>query len=223
MGLAGTKVYSHRSKDLKVSGREGNSQPAKIKPEVSELNSASVRSNIVDGSESGPTQRPRILLGKRRSDGMVGQERTVQTASQGERMVSGKQSEGRSDAYDDPDDNTNHTPSHSLPKDPKPLLKLKFKKPSIESPNSINREDAMISIKGQRSKRKRPSPYVEKVSKNGDEDAVQSPQDGPVDEIMEANWILMKLGKDAIGKRVEVHQTSDNSWLVSSLSFGMHH
>ncbi|KAF7831738.1 Histone-lysine N-methyltransferase 2B isoform A [Senna tora] len=29
---------------------------------------------------------------------------------------------------------------------------------------------------------------------------------------MDANWILMKLGKEAIGKRVEVHQTSDNSW-----------
>jgi hypothetical protein len=30
--------------------------------------------------------------------------------------------------------------------------------------------------------------------------------------MMEANWILKKLGKDAIGKRVEVHQPSDNSW-----------
>ncbi|CBI24915.3 unnamed protein product, partial [Vitis vinifera] len=29
---------------------------------------------------------------------------------------------------------------------------------------------------------------------------------------MDANWILKKLGKDAIGKRVEVHQSSDNSW-----------
>jgi hypothetical protein len=30
--------------------------------------------------------------------------------------------------------------------------------------------------------------------------------------MMEANWILKKLGYDAIGKRVEVHQPSDNSW-----------
>jgi hypothetical protein len=31
-------------------------------------------------------------------------------------------------------------------------------------------------------------------------------------EMTEANRILKKLGKDAIGKRVEVHQPSDNSW-----------
>ncbi|KAG9133854.1 hypothetical protein Leryth_017935 [Lithospermum erythrorhizon] len=33
-----------------------------------------------------------------------------------------------------------------------------------------------------------------------------------MDEIMDANWILQKLGKVAIGKRVEVHQATDNSW-----------
>ncbi|KAH0639895.1 hypothetical protein KY290_037160 [Solanum tuberosum] len=33
-----------------------------------------------------------------------------------------------------------------------------------------------------------------------------------MDEFLEANWILQKLGKDAKGKRVEVHQSSDNTW-----------
>ncbi|GKB49213.1 hypothetical protein Tco_0899966 [Tanacetum coccineum] len=31
-------------------------------------------------------------------------------------------------------------------------------------------------------------------------------------EIMDANWIIQKLGKHAIGKIVEVHQPSNNSW-----------
>ncbi|XP_054792178.1 uncharacterized protein LOC129297866 isoform X2 [Prosopis cineraria] len=208
----GNRVDSRQSKDVKVSGREGNLiKPAKVKAEVSELNSGSVRSNIADRSESGPIDRPRIMIGKRRTEGRTGQDGSVQTMSQGERMFLGKQSEGRSDAYDETDDNANHTPSHSLPKDSKPLLRLKFKKPSIESQNSLHREDDKITIKGQRSKRKRPSPFMEKVLNNEGEDVAQLHQDGPMDEIMGANWILMRLGKDAIGKRVEVQQTSDNS------------
>ncbi|KAH0636765.1 hypothetical protein KY289_036680 [Solanum tuberosum] len=33
-----------------------------------------------------------------------------------------------------------------------------------------------------------------------------------MDEFLEASWILQKLGKDAKGKRVEVHHSSDNTW-----------
>ncbi|KAG5587093.1 hypothetical protein H5410_047527 [Solanum commersonii] len=33
-----------------------------------------------------------------------------------------------------------------------------------------------------------------------------------IDEFLEANWILQKLGKNAKGKRVEVHHSSDNTW-----------
>ena len=76
-----------------------------------------------------------------------------------------------------------------------------------------------MTIKGQRSKRKRPSPFKEKTTFNESEGVSQSRQDSAMDGIMDANWILMKLGTDAIGKRVEVHQTSDNSWLVPSMSF----
>jgi hypothetical protein len=50
---------------------------------------------------------------------------------------------------------------------------------------------------------------MEKTMYNEDEGMSQSHLDS---EMMEANWILKKLGYDAIGKRVEVHQPSDNSW-----------
>ena len=93
------------------------------------------------------------------------------------------------------------------------------RKPSIESQNSSQQEEEKMTIKGQRSKRKRPSPFKEKASFNESEGVSQSHQDSAMDGIMDANWILMKLGNDAIGKRVEVHQTSDNSWLVPSISF----
>jgi hypothetical protein len=31
-------------------------------------------------------------------------------------------------------------------------------------------------------------------------------------DVVDAEWILKKLGRDAIGKRVEVHEGSVNSW-----------
>ncbi|KAF7836055.1 RING/FYVE/PHD-type zinc finger family protein [Senna tora] len=202
-----------RDQDL-VSANEGKIKLGKVKPEGSELNPTSSRGNIADGCESVPLVRPRrIFLGKRNTEGVNDQVGAVRAISRGERTFLGKQSEGRSDTIEETDDNTNHTPSHSLPKESKPLLRFKIKKPSIESQNSSPpQEDEKTTIKGQRSKRKRPSPFMEKASNNEDEDVAQSHQDGPMDEIMDANWILMKLGKDAIGKRVEVHQTSDNSW-----------
>lgn len=171
----------------------------KVKPDVSEFNLTAGRGNMSDG---------RI---KHSIDGMIGQV-GMKATSRGERTFLGKQSEGSSDANEEIDDNNNRTPSHSLPKDSKPLLRFKFKKPSIETQNSPHKEEEKTTIKGQRSKRKRPSPF--KTSFNESEGVSQSHQDSAMDEIMDANWILMKLGNDAIGKRVEVHQTSDNSWLV---------
>lgn len=40
-------------------------------------------------------------------------------------------------------------------------------------------------------------------------------EDNREGEIMDSNWILLKLDKGAIGKRVEVHQPSNNSWWVN--------
>ncbi|KAL8229802.1 hypothetical protein R6Q57_014702 [Mikania cordata] len=103
-------------------------------------------------------------------------------------------------------------------KELKPLLRLKFKNPYSESlttwgPSGV---DDKSLVKGQRSKRKRPSPVMDNKSvlANKDEGASHSYED---DEIMDANWIIQKLGKDAIGKKVEIHQRSNNSWHKGSI------
>ncbi|XP_020104510.1 uncharacterized protein LOC109721355 [Ananas comosus] len=94
--------------------------------------------------------------------------------------------------------------------DPKPLLRLKFKNPYLDNRSSWAREGEEDNfVKGHRSKRKRPS--TKKVGSLEDSPA-KPHQESPADEVMDANWILRKLGKDAIGKRVEVRLSSDNSW-----------
>ncbi|CAO2817389.1 unnamed protein product [Amaranthus hypochondriacus] len=121
---------------------------------------------------------------------------------------------------------SNHPASPALDassKDSRPLLRLKFKTPYPASwiPNS---EEERGSVKGQRSKRKRPSPQVEKHKHHEAEGVAESQDNNLMNEIMDANWILKKLGRDAIGKRVEVHQPSDNSWhkgVVSDVIEGM--
>jgi hypothetical protein len=104
------------------------------------------------------------------------------------------------------------------------LLKLKFKRPHLKQPNTHTSQpeglimwasqqaDQLNVAKGQRSKRKRPS--MDKVDGSGGESSKRH-QKGTDDEVMDANWILRKLGKDAIGKRIEVHLASDGKWLVS--------
>ncbi|KAK9068883.1 hypothetical protein SSX86_012999 [Deinandra increscens subsp. villosa] len=86
-------------------------------------------------------------------------------------------------------------------KELKPLLKLKFKNPYGDDQSSWASpgEDDKNCVKGQRSKRKRPPPPM----KEGKD---------TTSEIMDANWIIQKLGKHAIGKIVEVHQPSNNTW-----------
>lgn len=96
-------------------------------------------------------------------------------------------------------------------KDSRPLLRLKFKTPLPGSWAPQNEEERG-SVKGQRSKRKRPSLLVEKPKHHEQEDVAEAQDENLMNEIMDANWILKKLGKDAIGKRVEVHQPSNNSW-----------
>ncbi|KAH7661756.1 Histone-lysine N-methyltransferase protein [Dioscorea alata] len=95
--------------------------------------------------------------------------------------------------------------------DPKPLLKLKFKNPYFEQRSSWVSQgvEEKSSVKGQRSKRKRPS--AEKISTLEDDASVHQHLENSIDEVMDAK-ILQKLGKGAIGKRVEIHQSADNSW-----------
>uniref|UniRef100_A0A7N0TXI6 Uncharacterized protein n=1 Tax=Kalanchoe fedtschenkoi TaxID=63787 RepID=A0A7N0TXI6_KALFE len=104
-----------------------------------------------------------------------------------------------------------------LQKDSKPLLKLKFKNPYLENPSSwvTQNDDEKSLVKGQRSKRKRSS-NIEKLALQ--DNYTSRMEQGSVDASMDANWILKRLGKDAIGKRVEVHQPSDNSWHMGTVA-----
>lgn len=98
--------------------------------------------------------------------------------------------------------------SNNLLKDSRPSLKLKFKKPILENHSlTFPKEEERNVVKGQRSKRKRPFSLIDKGESFG-----HSLHEDTIDEPMNADWILQKLGKNAIGKRVEVHQSSDDSW-----------
>ncbi|XP_044489518.1 uncharacterized protein LOC123213943 isoform X2 [Mangifera indica] len=204
--------HTGHSRGLKIQGRDGNViKFGKVRQEISESNTTTGSGCGTDGSEP---ENMRLSLGKRNKDGSraaAGPGGEV-AYLRGDKL-SGKQLEGRSDALGGSNDDTPIL--HSLPKDFKPSLKLKFRKPSLENQNSqaSQLDEEKSSVKGQRSKRKRPSsPFTDKYLFNEDEDASQSNQDSLMDEMMDANWILKKLGKDAIGKRVEVQQSSDNSW-----------
>ncbi|KAL1193772.1 PHD finger protein EHD3 [Cardamine amara subsp. amara] len=113
------------------------------------------------------------------------------------------------------DDKTSISPA--LQKETRPLLKFKLRKPNSgdqkSSVTTQSEDEKLNSAKGQRSKRKRPSSLVDKDSLKEDGEATtNSHQDSSRnDEMMDANWILKKLGKDSIGKRVEV-LGSQNSW-----------
>ncbi|CAN1184609.1 Histone-lysine N-methyltransferase 2B [Linum perenne] len=119
-----------------------------------------------------------------------------------EKHLEAKQAEERPDTTNT--ETNDESASLSVPKDSKFSLKLKIKKPSLENQSSQNPPPAgekTSSIRGQRSKRKRSSAF-----------AVQDT------EMLEASWILKKLGKDAVGKRVEVHQPSESTWHKGTVS-----
>ncbi|CAN8254703.1 unnamed protein product [Cochlearia groenlandica] len=107
---------------------------------------------------------------------------------------------------------------HELQKDSRRLLKLKIKKHTYEESNQDDEEAPSIveerskSGKGHRSKRKRASLPAEKSEFNEDEDVSLSREDSLLDEMLDASWILKKLGNDAKGKKVQIHDASDNSW-----------
>nr|XP_043625810.1 uncharacterized protein LOC122597262 [Erigeron canadensis] len=92
-------------------------------------------------------------------------------------------------------------------REPKPLLKLKLKKPYSENQASWapSGEDNKSSVKVRKSKRKRASPLP------SSDERVDYSYKG-IDEIIDANWVIQKLGKDAIGKKVELHGRSNNTW-----------
>ncbi|PWA95460.1 RING/FYVE/PHD-type zinc finger family protein [Artemisia annua] len=99
-------------------------------------------------------------------------------------------------------------------KELKPLLRLKFKNPYADRQTSLAQsgEVEKSSIKGQRSKRKTPSPLMGDPLFVEEHEGADCLSDEDMGEIMDANWIIQKLGKDAIGKKVEVHQRSNRTW-----------
>lgn len=212
----GEKVNSSSQSTGLKAGETEKSLPSfgKVRFGSSDTNPSFGRGNNASGSEVGPPDGTRVFSRKRNMEGStpaVGSLSDVSTIKE-EKVPSGKQLESGSHICNDGHDDDGQTPlPQSLPRDSKPLLKFKFKKPPLENQISCHEEEKSL-VKGQRSKRKRPSPLMEKISFNEVEDLTRSHQDNLLDEIMDANWILKKLGKDAIGKRVEVQQPSDKSW-----------
>ncbi|KAF8396147.1 hypothetical protein HHK36_017760 [Tetracentron sinense] len=204
-------------KGSKLIGREGNLiKLGKVK-EVSDLNPKIGRGNIEERYESIAVEKTRVLLEKRNTEGSTATEESKRLMIEATTKRDGyvrKNPKNTSNVCSESYDNSLTPVMDSLPKDPKPLLKLKFKNPYLENRSSWvpHGEEEKSPVKGQRSKRKRPSPLMEKVPVREDEDKTQLHLENPINEVMDANWILKKLGKDAIGKRVEVHQASDNSW-----------
>jgi hypothetical protein len=101
------------------------------------------------------------------------------------------------------------------------LLKLKFKRPHFEQPSAqvsqpeelatwASQQEELNVAKGQRSKRKRPS--IDKMDGSEGKTPSKRHAQGTGDEAMDATWILRKLGKDAIGKRIEIQLASDGKW-----------
>ncbi|KAJ9558275.1 hypothetical protein OSB04_012889 [Centaurea solstitialis] len=120
-----------------------------------------------------------------------------------------------------PNPNPKHSSSvsHSSQKELKPSFKLKFKNPYSGDQSSwapLGEEDKSL-VKGQRSKRKRPPPSMEKSS-SVNEDKGSGHDKDMMSEIMDAKWVIQKLGKHAIGKMVEVLQPSNNSWHKGSVT-----
>ncbi|XP_022953975.1 uncharacterized protein LOC111456373 [Cucurbita moschata] len=210
----GDKVDNSSQSTRPKAGETEKSLPSfgKVRFGCSDTNSAFGRGNT-SGSELGPPNGTRVFSRKRNVEGNTPAVRSDVSTVKEEKVPPGKQLESGSHICNDGHDDNGQTalPQSSLPRDSKPLLKFKFKKPPLENQISCHEEEKS-SVKGQRSKRKRPSPLMEKISFNEVEDLARSHQDNLLDEIMDANWILKKLGKDAIGKRVEVQHPTDKSW-----------
>ncbi|XP_024984459.1 uncharacterized protein LOC112520343 [Cynara cardunculus var. scolymus] len=129
--------------------------------------------------------------------------------------------EGNIISMKNPNPKHSNSVSHSSQKELKPSFKLKFKNPYSGDQSSWappGEEDKSL-VKGQRSKRKRPPPSMDKSSSiKEDKGAGHLYEDKDMmSEIMDAKWIIQKLGKHAIGKMVEVLQPSNNSWHKGSV------
>ncbi|KAK6928753.1 hypothetical protein RJ641_004958 [Dillenia turbinata] len=212
-GSGGKVDHPDQSKGLKLKERDGNLiKLGKLKQE----NSVDLKSGRVNSTEGyGVTPGNAHIMG-RSAEGSRADVRPVPETSglRGEESPVKMQPEGRAGIFGQSNEKSSLAPaSNSHLKDSKPLLKLKFKNPYMENQSSwipLGEEEKSL-VKGQRSKRKRPSPSRERPLFREDDYANPAHTGNSMNDVMDAK-ILKKLGRDAVGKRVEVHQPSDNSW-----------
>ncbi|KAL0425629.1 UNVERIFIED_CONTAM: hypothetical protein Sradi_1097700 [Sesamum radiatum] len=209
-------------KSSKFRGKEGHLINLKnVSSEVSNFNSELTGRESYDAFESVSPQNTHCLLETRgtgdSASARSGLEVPVNTRNKYSSMkYGGDRPTVSGDMIDDNSSFPSMSPAFS--KDRKPFLKFKISKSSnngnqnvLSDSNNGNQNPLPLSAKeditytrGQRSKRRRPA--------LGDGDASQWHDDNTMKEFTDANWILQKLGKDAAGKRVEIHQPSNNSW-----------
>ncbi|XP_050384766.1 uncharacterized protein LOC126801456 [Argentina anserina] len=205
-------------KGSKVAGREGNIiKLGRVRSGAADHKPKLVKGDRAEGVDGIPSEQVHVSSGKSIEGGMPASKPAGEVPTmRNNKVYSRKHSESRSASAPKTDESGQTPVSLSSSKDQKdhnkPLLKFKLKKPNVESQSSPQHDEEKSSVKGQRSKRKRPSPFMEKPSFSENDDRAPSVENNLMDEIMDANWILKKLGKDAVGKRVEVQQLSDNSW-----------
>lgn len=178
-------------------------------------NSKHTGGGFSEGHESVSPRNTYSVLGKRSAE----ESASEVPASRRSRHTSIGHGEDASVSGDLIDDSSSLPSVSQAPtKERKPYLKFKIPKNSsngnqiVSSNLNIGNQDSLppagkdeiTYTRGQRSKRRRPAP--------GDEDSSHWREDSTIKDFTDANWILQKLGKDAAGKRVEVHQPSGNSW-----------
>ncbi|XP_073025371.1 uncharacterized protein [Primulina eburnea] len=179
-------------------GKEGNL--INIKNDNSEV------SDFSDGYESVSPKNKHSALGKRAIE-------DIESARSGSDILVSRRNnysfmkyaeDGPTISGDLNDDNVSiPTIPQASEKDHKPHLKFKIPNNSKHGNQTALKEEITYT-RGQRSKRRRQA--------QGDEDTSQWQEDDTMKEFTDANWVLQKLGKDAAGKRVEIHQPSTNSW-----------
>ncbi|KAK6933816.1 hypothetical protein RJ641_036710 [Dillenia turbinata] len=212
-GTGGKVDHSDQSKGLKLKGRDSNLiKLGKLKQE----NSVDLKSGGWYATEGyGVTPGNAHIMGRSAEGSRASVRLVPETSGLREEESSVKmQPEGRAGTFGQSNEKSSLAPaSNSHLKDSKPLLKLKFKNPYMENQSSwipLGEEERSL-VKGQRSKRKRPSPSGERPLFREDDHANHAHRGNSMNDVMDAK-ILKKLGRDAVGKRVEVHQLSDNSW-----------
>ncbi|XP_073129235.1 uncharacterized protein [Henckelia pumila] len=160
-------------------------------------NDNSEPSDINDGYESVSPKNKHSELGKRATE-------DIESARSGSDILVSRRNKESSTMYaeDEPEVSIPSIPQASE-KDHKPYLKFKIPNNSKYGSQTALKEEITYT-RGQRSKRRRPA--------QADEDASQWQEDNTMKEFTDANWVLQKLGKNAAGKRVEIHQPSTNAW-----------